>query len=403
LQLFELLRGIGDQNHSRPNQRDHLFHHAEIIFSLFPNDLLLSLIAATICPVKFYLLLLILSFASAVSGQVPSRAIKVAQGYADFPENRLGKLTEIYFSGDWQELQRKTIETLQGFEFKPQLELDFHRNFYSIVFVYTAPDKKEEILRFLVHDPAIEPYGSRIPGIKAGEDEKLFEIFLTLEPDDALISTYVSTREKNPLSAQIPKFLKQFDPKDLIDLTQAAAPMKRIFAIASRIDLPYERAIIEVDDVVQKHKIVSAHTKWFNRPDTRFSFGLVSSVIVSSSLSDTRATIQSGDLAEDPLRGHMPIGILNIHPWPYDADADESSWSERFRLFVGGVLAPEFGLAGGAGLQLVRGFTINSGIAVLLIDVLKSGEVIGEEPRDPEDPFKYGTATVFFVGVGYNF
>ena len=342
-----------------------------------------------------------------VSAQVPARGIRVADGYADFPTNKLEEITNIYFSGDWEKLQQSTIDLLERLQFQEsnnELILDFDRHYYSVAFVHTAPDKSEDVLRYLVHSPPPEPYVSRIPGIKAGDKKKFYEVFLTMNPKDVLISTYFSTREKNPLESQIPKFLKQFDPKVLENLTSAIGPSKRVYAVLSRIDLPFSRASIDVEDVVQRPEDkVSTKSKLFNRPLTRFSFGVVSSLVLSSSESNTRATIQSGNLTEDPLRGPMPMGIVNIHPWGYDADSEDVSWKERFRLFAGGILSPDFGFSAGAGVQLIRGFSLNAGVGILFIDTLKEGEVLGEKPVDPEDPFEYGTATVFFFGVGYNF
>lgn len=355
-------------------------------------------------------LFLLLFLATLVSAQVPSRGIKIGDGYADFPTDKLEEIANIYFSGDWMKLQQNTIDLLETLQFQASndsyskdVALDFKRHYYSIAFVYTAPDKSEDVLRFLVHIPAVEPYVSRIPGINAGDSREFYEVFLTLNPKEVLISTYLSTREKSQLESQIPKFLKQFDPKVLENLTAAVAPSKRIYATLSRIDLPFSRANIEVEDVVQRSKNVVTKSKLFNRPLTRFSFGVVSSLILSSSESAPRATIQSGDLTEDPLRGPMPMGVLNIHPWTYDAESEDVTWKERFRVFAGGILAPEFGFSAGAGVQVVRGVSLNAGIGLLFIDTLKDGEQLGEEPVDQEDPFQYGTATVFFFGVGYNF
>jgi hypothetical protein len=292
---------------------------------------------------------------------------------------------------------------LQTLQFHPDTKINFQKDFCAVVFVYQDAEGKDDILRYLVHIPSPEPYVSRLPGIKAGDQTKFLEIFLTLDPKNVLVSTYISTREKNPLEAQIPRFLKQFDPKAILENVNPALRMKRVYAVLSRVDLPYSRASINIEDVVQGPDKAKENWKLFNRPMTRFSFGLVSSIIAGTSFSDTRVTIQSGKIAEDPLSGHMPMGILNIHLFPYDADAEDASWKERFRLFVGGVLAPEFGFSGGIGFQIVRGFTVNTGAAVLLIDTLKDGEKIGLPPVNHEDPFKYGTATVFFLGVGYNF
>jgi hypothetical protein len=342
-------------------------------------------------------------FSPFLFAQTPCRGVKLANGYADFNEDPLTALSNTYFSGDWQKLQRDTIELLNQLQFHPANKLDFQKDYFSVVFVYKDPQSANSVLRYLVHGSTIQPYESRLPGIKAGDSKKFYEVFLTLNEKNVLVSTYISTKEKNPLEAQIPKFLKQFDPKEIGPLIEPALPTKRVYAVLSRIDLPYERASISIEDVVQGAEKAKETSKLFNRPLTRFSFGLVSSIMAGSSMSDTRVSIQNGKIAEDPLSGHMPMGILNIHPWTYDADADRASWKERIRLFVGGIFAPEFGFSAGAGLQIVRGFTLNAGVGVLLIDTLKEGETIGVAPVNRDHPFDYGTATVFFVGVGYNF
>jgi hypothetical protein len=348
-------------------------------------------------------LLLLILLAPFLYSDTPSRATKIADGYADFSDDPLKNLSNLYFSGDWAKLQKDTMGLLQELQFHPETRLDLQKDYCSVVFVYKDAEGKNGILRYVLHGSETEPYVSRLPGIKAGDEKKFFEIFLTLDPKNVLVSTYISTREKNPLEAQIPRFLKQFDPKEILGSLQPVLPLKRVYAVLSRVDLPYSRASITIEDVVQGPDKAKEISKLFNRPLTRFSFGLISSIIAGSSVSDTRVTIQSGKIAEDPLSGHMPMGILNIHPWPYDADAEDTSWKERIRLFVGGILSPEFGFSGGIGCQVVRGFSINAGVGILLIDTLKEGEAIGAPPVNHDDPFKYGTATVFFFGVGYNF
>jgi hypothetical protein len=352
---------------------------------------------------KLGTLLILLLLTPFLYSDTPSRATKIADGYADFSDDPLKNLSDLYFSGDWEKLQKETGELLQDLQFHPQARLDLQKDYCSVVFVHKDAEGKNGILRYVVHVPQTEPYVSRLPGIKAGDEKKFFEIFLTPDPKNVLVSTYISTRERSPLEAQIPRFLKQFDPKEILESVQPVLPLKRVYAVLSRVDLPYSRASIVIEDVVQGPDKTKETSKLFNRPLTRFSFGVVSSIIVGSSVSDTRVIIQSGKIAEDPLSGHMPMGILNIHPWSYDADAEDASWRERIRLFVGGILAPEFGFSGGIGFQIVRGFSINTGAGVLLIDTLKEKEAIGAAPVNHNDPFKYGTATVFFFGVGYNF
>jgi len=348
-------------------------------------------------------ILILLLFAPLLFSETPSRGIKIADGYADYPIEQLRSLNDIYFSGDWDRLQKQSLDLLNSLHFTPETPIDAQKNFYAIVFGYKDPEGRNKVLRYILHTPSPEPYVSRLPGIKGGNAKKFYEVFLTADPNNVLVSTYLSTREKNPLESQIPRFVKQFDPKVILGSIEPAVNLKRVYAVLSRIDLPYSRANVTIEDVIQGPEKASDSSKLFNRPLTRFSFGLVSSVIAATSVSNPRVEIQSGKIAEDPVHGHMPMGILNIHPWAYDADAEDPSWKERIRLFVGGILAPEFGISGGVGVQLIRGLSVNTGIGVLLIDTLKDGEKIGFAPVDHENPFEYGTAAVFFIGLGYNF
>ncbi len=193
-----------------------------------------------------HVLLAFLCFVSTAFAQIPTRGTVIGKGYADFSVDELVNIRDLYFSGDWESLQSNAKRVLSSLQLKAagnssEAAFDFQKHYYQMVFVFLGPDqKKKEILRFVVHD-GLSPYVLRIPGIKGNGKTKLYEVFLTLEPRDVLVSTYLATRERNPLEALIPKFVKQFDPKEILELT-AAANQKRIHAVLSRIDLPFERA-----------------------------------------------------------------------------------------------------------------------------------------------------------------
>jgi hypothetical protein len=104
----------------------------------------------------------------------------------------------------------------------------------------------------------------------------------------------------------------------------------------------------------------------------------------------------------DPLSGTITLGTLIFRPAGTDPKARAFPASERWTLFVGGVLTPEFGLSGGAGFNLNRKISLNAGIAFLRIDTLKAGETVGSAPVS-DKPLKNGVARTVFVGFGYNF
>lgn len=139
-----------------------------------------------------------------------------------------------------------------------------------------------------------------------------------------------------------------------------------------------------------------------NRPLQRLSFGVVSAFISDTS-GDTRVKLQNGNIVSDPLSGALSMAVLNIHPKAYDPDRAKQSGAERFRFFVGGVFAPEFGVGAGVGVSLIRGLTINAGYAWLVVDDLRAGDTIGPAPMNPSKPFGQGTSEVLFVGLGFNF
>jgi hypothetical protein len=67
-------------------------------------------------------------------------------------------------------------------------------------------------------------------------------------------------------------------------------------------------------------------------------------------------------------------------------------------------LTPDFGLAGGVGYGLIRGLSINAGLAWIRVDALRKGDEIGQAPDEPREPFRTrGKTQVVFLGFGYNF
>lgn len=151
-------------------------------------------------------------------------------------------------------------------------------------------------------------------------------------------------------------------------------------------------------------QVVTGTASLTNTPYTRFSYGLMGALLVGHPrLKETRVKTDGGKLVEAPMDHTMTAVILNIHPLPYDAEWPRVSWAERFRVFGGATLTPDFGLTTGVGIGLVRGLSVNTGFAIMASNRLKSGEKLGEAPANKNDPFRVQPAVAAFIGFGYVF
>ncbi len=134
----------------------------------------------------------------------------------------------------------------------------------------------------------------------------------------------------------------------------------------------------------------------------RFAFAAISSVILRAYHADDRVKVANGKLAKDPLSGNLTMGGVNIHLVPYDPEAEHMTVAERFRLFAGGVIVPNFGVGGGLSVGIIRGLSLNVGYAQLIVSKLGGNEALDAVPKST-NPFKVGTAGVTFIGAGLNF
>src|SRR4029079_2691873 len=90
----------------------------------------------------------------------------------------------------------------------------------------------------------------------------------------------------------------------------------------------------------------------------------------------------------------LTMAMVNIHPAPYDAQQDRPTWAERFRLFAGTSITPDFGIGGGAGVMIVRGLTVNVGWANLFVKTPRAGLSIGQTPPVGKAPLSAGHAEI---------
>jgi hypothetical protein len=140
-----------------------------------------------------------------------------------------------------------------------------------------------------------------------------------------------------------------------------------------------------------------------NRPLTHWSFGAGSAVVAKASLTKPRVQLDgSGKLQADPLTRVMTMAFVNWSPAGYDEQADYATPSERWRLFFGAALTPDFGAVGGLNVTIVRGIGITCGAGLLFAKGAEPGE-IGSAPASSTDAFRLAVARTVFAGISYNF
>jgi hypothetical protein len=151
----------------------------------------------------------------------------------------------------------------------------------------------------------------------------------------------------------------------------------------------------------------SAESKLANTPRTHYNFGVLSGAVVGTPSYRhfaTRAKVGgNGALIADPMPTVMTMMLVNIHPRGYDPQRDSASASERFRLFAGTVVTPDFGVGAGGGVMIVRGLSVNAGWANLFVKTPGSGLSIGQTPGAGKTALKIGNAGVWFLGLSYSF
>src|SRR5204862_1734982 len=99
-----------------------------------------------------------------------------------------------------------------------------------------------------------------------------------------------------------------------------------------------------------------------NAPLQHISFGIVEAVALRLKLYDPRVTTANdGTIKTDPMSRMLTIATVNVAFSGYDGATVSPNRSERLRWFVGAVLTPDFGLAGGVSFLPIRGFSTNAG------------------------------------------
>jgi hypothetical protein len=141
--------------------------------------------------------------------------------------------------------------------------LDLARNDVALLWVDADAFGKPQLLRVLVSKGSKAPYGLDLPGVSSADgDRHLTELFLSRSPLGRVASGYTSTREDDPLLADLPKFVQAlggplFTTVGALTGTvgpEAVPPRTgpKIAATVRRVGLPFRRASIRMRAVARE-------------------------------------------------------------------------------------------------------------------------------------------------------
>jgi hypothetical protein len=199
----------------------------------------------------------------------------INRGYED-----LQTLTRLYNAGEWGKLDRLAKALLGAAQSAAKVAASGNDELvnaldpstHHIILVWIGADAfdKPMLARIVVHGPpGVEPSGGArgardddndaagaladLPGVGAGNDP-VYEVFFSRGTRGKIADVYVSTRDKNPISEELPAFIRAiaaplFETIGILGgavgptLIPAAQPS--IAATVSRVALPFERATIK--------------------------------------------------------------------------------------------------------------------------------------------------------------
>lgn len=361
-----------------------------------------------------------------LSAQVPSRPVYIGSGAVENLDGLTAKMSELYFTGQWEALQEKIdglrlwIERTEGGTAVKEV-LDPEADFYLVVFLAREEGGDLRLVRFAWHKPVPSPYAASIPGKR-----EIREIILGAGIDFDLRTGYLSSETEDPFLAEAPRFVKKIEPLMIRILVSDEAgkkppATKEVLSnfIVREVSLPYARAKVQISDAAALREPAAARAgikevrgsfTFANAPWPRWSFGLVSAILLDRGYAADRVRLtDDGYYADDPPKNPLAAAILNFHPIAYDPDRARMSLAERFRLFGGVVLEPDMGICAGAGFGLLRGLSVNAGLALMGLQTPRDprGIVVSGRaktlPGNPDAPFRTAWMTVAFAGFGYSF
>jgi len=349
-------------------------------------------------------------------------------------------LPEAYNTGQWSVVQRTVRSIIDACSAlpAPAIPAPVNGDTYSLLFLNdgagtwsTPPPQGAGITPSLARvvyriDPYPPPFTARLVG------PTVYDLHLSIAPEktvDKIVSAYRARRQPNPILSNIPKLLGQFAApgfkaagagfKTLQDLAGGPAPGEEpagFTVVAYQLQLgDLDRADVTITDTpvtedaqafatgAPKPKFPAALTTAYSlAPLTRIDFSAGTGVILKTGL-NTPVKVENGKLVEDTGQTGVLTSLnLNIH-LPYDDSYATPTAEECWRLFAGPVLTPDVGLAAGVGwgFPFLRGVGLEAGYGVLLANVLRKGDQLGQAPTNPKRTSYRGAMGVAFVGLTF--
>lgn len=241
--------------------------------------------------------------AGAALAQVPTvpESMTAAPFLIRRPPSDLEALTRVYNSSDWAGLQARardiiciaqrdaaeTIEPDDSREYEscaassgegataaaPRASgadvataLDLQRNHVAVMWLGSDAFGKPQLMRVVVHRTSRPPYSLDLPGVSsASRDEALVELFLSRSPLGRITSLYTSTRENDPLLAQLPAFIQALagplfatigtiagNVPGVVRETVEVPPRPKLAATVKRVGLPFRRAEVRLQAMARE-------------------------------------------------------------------------------------------------------------------------------------------------------
>jgi hypothetical protein len=186
--------------------------------------------------------------------------------------NDLQTLTQLYNAGKWAQLEDAAKELLEAAKTKHSSNairdaLDATKHYIIVTWIGTDAFDKPMLPRIVVHGPGTKraarttnnanvggtPMVVDLPGVGAGNDP-VYEVFFSRGTRGKIADVYVSTRDKNPTSEELPAFVQAiasplFETVGVfagaVTRTEDETANGSIAATVFQVSLPFERATIK--------------------------------------------------------------------------------------------------------------------------------------------------------------
>jgi hypothetical protein len=253
-------------------------------------------------------------------------------------------------------------------------------------------------LNTVARDIRTEPYGATSRDLSAALLQTATTYVDKTAPAACTVSNYAATCWKaldEALLARFNLFCARQGDTAQTDPERDALVRACVTGEPSIVLARYRAAVVE-----PTVPAVTATSTFQNIPRQVVTFGLVSAYALGASSSRDRVKVDGAKIVADPLPRAISMVTVNFHP-PFDSTSPDLTREERTRVFVGTVIAPNFGVTIGAGAGLWRNISINAGYALLAIPTLREGDELDTAPDSAREPFRSGAAHVAYVGLGY--